>query len=110
MTFIDIPYRLAVKATCTNRKCNISDFGGPTSGFAKFLWAHLIDHSRLVGGLCYDFYSYLQPFGRARQVSSDGAPLVPPYAFHELAYAVGELTMLRVIFCSLFTQVKLVGK
>ena len=35
MTFIDISYRLAVKATCTNRKCNISDFWGPTSGFVK---------------------------------------------------------------------------
>ena len=69
IAFIDISNRLAVKATCTNRKCNISDFGGPISGFAKFLWAHLIGHPRLVGGLCYDFYSYLQPFGRARQVS-----------------------------------------
>ena len=49
MTFIDISYRLAVKATCTNRKCNISDFGGPISGFAKFLWAHLIGHPQLVG-------------------------------------------------------------
>ena len=29
MTFIDIPYRLAVKATCTNRKCNILVFGVP---------------------------------------------------------------------------------
>ena len=27
-TFVDISYRFAVKATFTNRKCNISDFGG----------------------------------------------------------------------------------
>ena len=27
-TFVDISYRLAVKATFTNGKCNISDFGG----------------------------------------------------------------------------------
>ena len=69
MTFICISYRLAAMTTCTKRKCNIWDFGGPTSGFVKFLWDHLIAHPRLVGGLCYDFYSYLQPFGRARQVS-----------------------------------------
>ena len=56
MTFIDISYRLAVKATFTNRKYNIWDFGGPTSGFAKLLWPHLIGHPRLVGGLFYDFY------------------------------------------------------
>ena len=34
MTFIDTPCRLDVKATCTNRKCNISVLGGP--GFCRF--------------------------------------------------------------------------
>ena len=56
MTFIDISNRLAVKATCTNRKCNISDFEDPISGFAKKIGAYLIGHPRLVGGLFYDFY------------------------------------------------------
>ena len=42
MTFIDTPFRLAVKATCTNRKCNVSVFAGPSSGFENKLWAHLI--------------------------------------------------------------------
>ena len=49
MTFIDISNRLAVKATCTNRKCNISNFGGPTSGFVKSLCHQLSGHHRLVG-------------------------------------------------------------
>ena len=48
MTFIDISYRVAIKATCTNRKCNISDLGA-TSSFAKNLWAHLIGHLQCVG-------------------------------------------------------------
>ena len=39
-------------------------FWGPTSGFGKNLGAHLIGHPRLVGGLFYDFYWYLLPFGR----------------------------------------------
>ena len=56
MTFIDISCRLAAKATCTNRKCNIPDFEGPISGFAKILWTHLIGHPRLVGGLFYKIY------------------------------------------------------
>ena len=56
MTFIDISCRLAVKPTCTNRICNISRFWGPTSGFVKLSWSHLIGHPRLVGGLFYDFY------------------------------------------------------
>ena len=64
MTFIDISYRLGVMATCTNRKWKIWEFGGSTSGFAKILGVHLIGHSRLVGGLFYDFYSYLLPLGR----------------------------------------------
>ena len=64
MTFIDISYHLAVEATYTNRKCNIFDFGGPISGFEKILLAHLIGHPQLVGGLFYDFYSYLLPLGR----------------------------------------------
>ena len=50
MTFIDISYRMAVKATGTNRKCNVSDFNGPTSGFAKLLWSHLIGHPLRVRG------------------------------------------------------------
>ena len=64
MTFIDIPYRFAVKAACTNRKCNNSDFGRPISGFAKKLWAHLIGHPRLVVGVFYDFCLYILPFSR----------------------------------------------
>ena len=51
MTFIDTPYRFAVKATCTNRKCNLSVFGGPASGFEKNVWAHVIDHPE-HGGVC----------------------------------------------------------
>ena len=51
MTFIDIPYRLAVNATCTNRKCNILVFGAPLLVLKKKLWAHLIDHPRLGGGV-----------------------------------------------------------
>ena len=50
MTFIDTPYRFAVKATCTNRKCNLSVFGGPASGFEKNVWAHVIDHPEHGGG------------------------------------------------------------
>ena len=49
MTFIDTPCRFDVKATCTNRKCNISEFGSPTSGYTKLLWSHLIGHPRLMG-------------------------------------------------------------
>ena len=52
MTFIDTPCRLDVKATCTNRKCNISVLGGPLPVLKKNLWAHMIDHPELWGGVC----------------------------------------------------------
>ena len=79
MTFIDTPYRFAVKATCTNRKCNLSVFGGPASGFEKNVWAHVIDHPEHGGGgLSDDFYSYLQLFGRVQQMSSDATTFSSP--------------------------------
>ena len=35
-TFVDISYRLALKATFRNRKCNISDFGGLDAALQDF--------------------------------------------------------------------------
>ena len=75
--FMDISHRLAGKASCTNRKCNISDFGGQLRTLQSFMgssdWP-----SSTCGGLFYDFYPYLYPFGRARQVSSDGTTCTSP--------------------------------
>ena len=49
MSFVDISNRWAVIATYTNRKCNIWNFRGPISGFAKSFWVHMKGHPRLVG-------------------------------------------------------------
>ena len=77
MTFIDISYRLAVMATCTNRKWKIWDFGAHFRFWKKFMGSSNWPSST-CGGLYHNFNSYLQPFDSTQQRSSDGSTPCSP--------------------------------